>query len=144
MERRFDRRLSNEGRTSVSLHRKLAETRRASSNTNQSPDLTNYMNDMVFETMNGDHKKVYNLNEGEGRMQSGREEDDFDSSTRSVSSRMTQEWLEEAKRIVASSPTRGGDSPSKFVASPRFAASQGRLLTSSIEKRDPFSRSARR
>lgn len=145
IERRLDRRLSNEGRASVSLHRKLAETRRGSSNTTQSLNLTDYMNNMFYGTTNvDDHKKVYNLGESEGRMQNDRDDDDFDSSTRSVSSRMTQDWLEEAKRIVASSPSRGGDSPSKFVASPRFATSQAKLSALSHEKRDPFSRSARR
>ncbi|KAL8465609.1 hypothetical protein ACS0TY_034913 [Phlomoides rotata] len=145
MERRFDRRFSNEGKGSGSLHRKLTETRRASFNTNQSSDLSDCMDDVFFGTANGgDHKKVYNLIEGGGRIQSDHDEDDFESSTRSVSSRKTQEWLKEAKRVVASSPSRGGDSPSKFVASPRFASSQGKLSISSIEKRDPFNRSARR
>ncbi|KAK6148290.1 hypothetical protein DH2020_019202 [Rehmannia glutinosa] len=72
------------------------------------------------------------------------EEYDFDSSTRSVSSRQTQEWLEEAKRIVAQSPSRGSDSPTRLISSPRFAISQGRFSTSSLDKRDPLSRSARR
>lgn len=145
MDRRFDRRLPNEGRASISLQKKLAETRRASQNTNQEPDLTDFMNDMFFGTVNGgDHKKAYNLTGGGGRILGDRDDDDFDSSTRSVSSRQTQEWLEEAKRMVASSPSRGSDSPSRLVASPRFAISQGRSSTSSLDKRDPFSRSARR
>ncbi|XP_031278731.1 uncharacterized protein LOC116137186 isoform X1 [Pistacia vera] len=71
------------------------------------------------------------------------EEDDFDDSTRSNSSRLTQEWLEEAKRMVASSPSRS-ESPSRLVGSPRFAAAQARLSVSSIDRRDPLSRSARR
>ncbi|PWA83382.1 hypothetical protein CTI12_AA168050 [Artemisia annua] len=77
------------------------------------------------------------------------EEDSFDMSTRSTSSRLTQEWLEEAKRLVASSPNRGssraeGNSPSRLVGSPRFGVSKPRLSTSSITERDPLSRSARR
>ncbi|XP_057804255.1 uncharacterized protein LOC131019683 [Salvia miltiorrhiza] len=140
--RRFDRRPPNDGRPSISLQKKLAETRHA---TNQMPDITDLMNDMFFGTTNdGDGKKGYNLTEGGGRAVRDRRDDDFDSSTRSVSSRQTQEWLEEAKKMVASSPSRGGDSPSRLVSSPRFASSQGRLSTSSIDKRDPFSRSARR
>ncbi|KAH6770580.1 hypothetical protein C2S52_015383 [Perilla frutescens var. hirtella] len=146
-DRRFDRRLPMEGRASVSLQRKLVETRQA---TNQMPDLTDFMNDAFFGTVNGyggDEKKGYNLTGGGGRTVRDRRDDDFDSSTRSVSSRQTQDWLEEAKRMMASSPTRGTEphSPSRLVSSPRFAMSQGRLSTSSVDsKRDPFSRSARR
>ncbi|KAI3454417.1 hypothetical protein Pfo_011080 [Paulownia fortunei] len=146
MDRRFNQHLPNEGRASISLQRKLAETKRVGQNTNQIPDLTDFMNDMFFGMINGgDHKKDYNLaGGGGGRVLGDRDEDDFDSSTRSVSSRQTQEWLEEAKRKVASSPSRGCDSPSRLVASPRFAISQGRFSTSSLDKRDPLSRSARR
>nr|GLL22428.1 uncharacterized protein LOC109180009 isoform X1 [Ipomoea trifida] len=75
------------------------------------------------------------------------EDEDFESSTRSVSSRLTQDWLKEAKRMVAnSSPGLGGcESPGRLVGSPRFAAVQGRLsVSSNTEKRDSFSRSARR
>ncbi|KAL1568290.1 hypothetical protein AAHA92_03674 [Salvia divinorum] len=121
----------------------LAETRHAT--TNQMPDLTDLMNDMFFGATNGDdEKKGYKLIGGGGLVVRDRRDDDFDSSTRSVSSRQTQEWLEEAKRMVASSPSRGGDSPSRLVSSPRFASSQGRLSASTIDRRDPFSRSARR
>lgn len=141
-DRRFDRRLPSEGRASLSLQRKLVETRQA---TNQAPDITDFMNDMFYGTINGgEEKKAYNLTGGGGRAVRDRRDDDFDSSTRSVSSRQTQEWLEEAKRLVASSPTKGGDSPSRLVSSPRFAMAQGRLSTSSLDRRDPFSRSARR
>lgn len=134
-DRRFNRRPLHEDRPLIGLQKKSTETKHA---TNQIPDLTNLMNDMFFGTTNGnDEKKV-------GLAVRDRRDDDFDSSTRSVSSRQTQEWLEEAKRMVASSPSRGGDSPSRLVSSPRFASSQGRLSTSSIDRRDPFSRSARR
>ncbi|XP_042042562.1 uncharacterized protein LOC121787788 [Salvia splendens] len=135
-DRMFNRRPMHEGRPLIGLQKKSTETKHA---TNQIPDLTNLMNDMFFGTTNGkDEKKV-------GLAVRDRCGDDFDSSTRSVSSRQTQEWLEEAKRMVASSPSRGGDSPSRLVSSPRFASSQGRLSSSSIiDRRDPFSRSARR
>lgn len=75
------------------------------------------------------------------------DDEDFEWSTRSVSSRLTQDWLKEAKRMVAnSSPGRGGcESPGRLVGSPRFATVQGRLsVSSNAEKRDYFSRSARR
>ncbi|KAG8378767.1 hypothetical protein BUALT_Bualt07G0019300 [Buddleja alternifolia] len=147
MDRRFTRHLPNEGRPAITLQRKLAETKRVTQNTNQIPDLTDFMNDMFFGTMDGaDQKKAYNLTSGDRGHVIGNHNDDdsFDSSTRSVSSRQTQEWLEEAKRMVASSPSRGSDSPARLVGSPRFAISQGRFSTSSLDKRDPFTRSARR
>ncbi|KAL0318588.1 UNVERIFIED_CONTAM: hypothetical protein Sangu_2015000 [Sesamum angustifolium] len=145
MDRRFNRHMPSEGRETASLQRKVAKTRRAGQTTTQMPDLTDFMNDAFFGTVNGgDQKIAYNLNGGGRRMLHDHDEDDFDSSTRSVSSRLTQEWLEEAKRIVATSPSRGGDSPSRLVGSPRFGMSQGRFSTSSLDKRDPFSRSARR
>lgn len=112
------------------------------------PDLTDFMNDMFFGVV--DHskeKKAYNLTGGDDRDRSRLidEEYDFDDSTRSDSSRITQEWLEEAKRIVASSPTRTVESPSRSIGSPsRFAAVPARLSASSIDRRDPLSRSARR
>lgn len=140
--RRFDRRPPSEGRPSMSLQRKLVETKHVS---DQMPDLTDFMNDVFFgKTNDTDEKKGYNLTGGERQAVRDRGDDEFDSSTRSVSSRQTQDWLEEAKKMVASSPSRGGDSPSRLVSSPRFASSQGRLSTSSIDRRDPLSRSARR
>ncbi|KAL2515237.1 5-formyltetrahydrofolate cyclo-ligase [Forsythia ovata] len=84
---------------------------------------------------------MYSLT-GTGRVLEDRNEDDFESSTRSVSSKLTQEWLEEAKQMVASSPSRVCDWPFRLVVSPRFATTQGSLSTSSLDKRDY--RSARR
>ncbi|KAL2465397.1 Uncharacterized protein Adt_41248 [Abeliophyllum distichum] len=140
MDRRFSRNLSNEGRGSINLQKKLAESKRVISRNEQVPDLSDLMNDLFFGASNTD-KKAYNLT-GNGHVLDDRDEEDFDSNTRSVSSRLTQEWLQEAKRIVASSPSRI-DSPSRLAGSPRFATSQGRLSTSPLEKRDPFDRSAR-
>ncbi|KAL0417205.1 UNVERIFIED_CONTAM: hypothetical protein Slati_3552400 [Sesamum latifolium] len=145
VDRRFNRHMPSEGRETANLQRKLAKTRRAGQTTTQMLDLTDFMNDAFFGTVNGgDQKTAYNLNGGARRMLRDHDEDDFDSSTRSVSSRLTQDWLEEAKRMVATSPSRGGDSPSRLVGSPRFGMSQGRFSTSSLDKRDPLSRSARR
>ncbi|XP_020548082.1 uncharacterized protein LOC110011696 [Sesamum indicum] len=145
MDRRFNRHMPSEGRETASLQRKLAKPRRVGQTATQMPDLTDFMNDAFFGTVNGgDQKIAYNLNGGGRRVLRYHDEDDFDSSTRSVSSKQTQEWLEEAKRMVASSPSRGGDSPSRLVGSPRFGMSQGRFSTSSLDKRDPLSRSARR
>ncbi|KAL2559547.1 uncharacterized protein Fot_04286 [Forsythia ovata] len=62
-----------------------------------------------------------------------------ESSTRSVSSKLTHEWLEEAKQMVALSPSRDCDSLSRLVVSPRFATTQGSLSTSSLDKRDFWS-----
>ncbi|WCJ36150.1 hypothetical protein M5689_017366 [Euphorbia peplus] len=111
------------------------------------PDLTDFMNDMFFGTATNE-KKAYNLNGSRFDNQDELEDEDesFDSSTRSNSSRLTQEWLEEAKKMMSSSPTRC-DSPSRLVGSPRFAAAPGKLSAvpnSVLDKRDPLSRSARR
>ncbi|KAI3673560.1 hypothetical protein L6452_39683 [Arctium lappa] len=141
-QRRFSKSVANEN-----LQKKLVENRRKGSRgQEQAPDIADFMNDMFFGAVKNE-KKVYNLSGGSSDVMD--EDDDFDSSTRSTSSRLTQEWLEEAKRLVASSPGRGssraeGNSPSRLVGSPRFGASRPRLSTSSLTERDPLSRSARR
>ncbi|CAN0891353.1 hypothetical protein LINGRAHAP2_LOCUS16935 [Linum grandiflorum] len=61
---------------------------------------------------------------------------------RNCSSRLTQEWLDEAKRIVAASDSHI-DSSAKITGSPRFGSvriSTGALIC----RKDPLSRSARR
>ncbi|KAJ6875617.1 hypothetical protein NC652_035105 [Populus alba x Populus x berolinensis] len=94
---------------------------------------------MFFGTVDND-KRSYDLTGGH----SEDEEESFDDSTRSHSSKLTQEWLEEAICMVASSPSRC-ESPSRLFGSPRFAAVPGRLSSASIlDRRDPLSRSARR
>ncbi|XP_024976349.1 uncharacterized protein LOC112514249 [Cynara cardunculus var. scolymus] len=141
-QRRFSKSVANEN-----LQKKLVENRRKGSRgQEQVPDIADFMNDMFFGVVKNE-KKVYNLSGGGGDVID--EDDDFDSSTRSTSSRLTQEWLEEAKRLVASSPDRGssraeGNSPSRLVGSPRFGVSRPRLSTSSVTERDPLSRTARR
>lgn len=136
MERKFNQNISNNGRGSISLQKQVLENRH---NRNENvPDLTDFMNDMFYGTATTD-KKVYNLTGAEGLNEDA---DSFDSSRRSVSSRSTQEWLEEAKRMVAQSPARC-DSPSRLVISPRFSTSQA-TTTTTLDKRNPLSRSARR
>ncbi|XWS37193.1 hypothetical protein CRYUN_Cryun19dG0022000 [Craigia yunnanensis] len=132
----MDSRLSRES----SLQKKALENRRRAEQ--HAPDLTDFMNDMFFGTVNNDKKPYYNLTGTDKLMD---DDEDFDSSTRSNSSKLTQEWLEEARRMVASSPSIC-DSPSRLVGSPRFAAAQpGRpSMSSLLERRDPLSRSARR
>jgi hypothetical protein len=135
---RFSRDTSRESKGgSITLQKKLAvEARRKAENV---PDLTDFMKDMFFGTVNVDNNKVYNLTGGGGVMD---EDQDFDSSTRSNSSKQTQEWLEEARRLVASSPSRS-EPPSRLIGSPRFAVAQGKQ-PSLLDRRDPLSRSARR
>ncbi|GMY14962.1 hypothetical protein FCV25MIE_10201 [Fagus crenata] len=135
---RFSRGTSRESKGgSITLQKKLAvEARHKAENV---PDLTDFMNDMFFGTVNVDNNKVYNLTGGGGVMD---EDQDFDSSTRSNSSKQTQEWLEEARRLVASSPSRS-EPPSRLIGSPRFAVAQGKQ-PSLLDRRDPLSRSARR
>ncbi|XP_028791833.1 uncharacterized protein LOC114747650 isoform X2 [Neltuma alba] len=142
----MERRLDKEGKGgSVMLQKKLAETRRKSQPV---PDLSDFMTDMFFGTVDKD-KKSYDLTGGAGGGSVLSENDDdvgFDDSTRSNSSRMTEEWLEEARHVVAASPTRC-DSPRRLVGSPRFAATaQGTPPAAFrfLDRRDPLSRSARR
>ncbi|KVH98922.1 hypothetical protein Ccrd_022810 [Cynara cardunculus var. scolymus] len=131
-QRRFSKSVANEN-----LQKKLVENRRKGSRgQEQVPDIADFMNDMFFGVVKNE-KKVYNLSGGGGDVID--EDDDFDSSTRSTSSRLTQEWLEEAKRLVASSPDRGssraeGNSPSRLVGSPRSVDGfTGEILTKSAK-----------
>ncbi|KAJ7945805.1 Wiskott-Aldrich syndrome protein family member 2 like [Quillaja saponaria] len=154
-------RISRQSST-LTLQKKILETRRRRFEPQEhqhvaAADITDFMNDMFFGTVNVE-KKVYDLKGGVEDVDVKKEEEEeenddvgFDDSIRSNSSRLTEEWLEEARRIVASSPARSCDSPnSRLSGSPRFAAhaaaaSQGRsILASSLDRRDPLSRSARR
>ncbi|XP_008446103.2 uncharacterized protein LOC103488927 [Cucumis melo] len=107
----------------------------------QAPDLTDFMNDMFFGAVNKD-KKAYNLT-GNEENDDDDDEEWFDRSNRSRNEQLTEEWLDEARRLVASSPSRC-NSPARLVGSPRFAAANGRSPASIIDRRDPLSRSARR
>ncbi|KAG5028134.1 hypothetical protein JHK87_011648 [Glycine soja] len=122
----------------------MAETRRREK---PAPDLTDFMNDMFFGAADMDHK-TYDLTGSTGVAVDDDDYDDegFDDSTRSNSARLTQEWLREARQIVASSPSRC-DSPARPLGSPRFGATQPPSpLPSSSDRRDALSRtrSARR
>ncbi|KAM6594476.1 hypothetical protein CsatA_002179 [Cannabis sativa] len=133
------------------------------------PDLTDFMNDMFFGTIktttstdHNHHNIVYNLTgttttttdtvivtdqekeKEENKLVRRREE--FSSRSSISSSKLTQDWLDEARRLVASSPSRS-TSPSRLVGSPRFAAAAAQgspASASSLDRRDPLSRSARR
>lgn len=125
------RRLSRE----TSLQKRAAENRRKAEPA--VPDITDLMDAMFFGAVQTDNKQAYNVED---------EEDGFDDSTTSNSSRMTQEWLEEARRLVASSPSRSDQhSPARpATVSPRFVSQPGRSSASGLDRRDPLSRSARR
>ena len=97
------------------------------------PDLPDYMIDIIFGTPEKD-KKTYDLTGGRGDDQ----DYGFDDSTRSNNGKLTEEWLEEARRIVAASPACC-ESPGRLIGSPRFAASQGRSRLPSLDQRDPLS-----
>jgi hypothetical protein len=138
MERRFNRE-SKKG--TLNLQKKMAETLRREE---PPPDLTDFMNDMFFGTADT-HQKTYDLTGGVGMSMDDDEEDDgFDDSTRSNSARLTQEWLQEARLVVASSPSRC-ESPGRLLGSPRFASPSKSLLPSS-DRTEALSRarSARR
>ncbi|KAI4343697.1 hypothetical protein L6164_011015 [Bauhinia variegata] len=146
MDGRFSR--ESKGSQSLSLQKKMVETTRQ--RTEPVPDLTDFMNDMFFGTTNMG-KKTYDLTGDLDHDDKVVDDDElgFDDSTRSNSGRLTEEWLEEARRIVASSPGRC-ESPGRLVGSPRFAAAHSShpspksSLPSYLDRRDPLSRSARR
>jgi len=139
----MDRRSGREGK---SLQKKMAEARRREK---PAPDLSDFMNDMFFGAVDHVDNKTYDLTGNKGVSVDEEEEEDddegFDDSTRSNSARLTQEWLQEARLIVGSSPSRGG-SPGRLSGSPRFAAPQPPSPLSSLDHRDSLSRtrSARR
>ena len=89
----MDRRLIRES----SLQKKALENRRIAER--HVLDLTDFMNNMFFGTVNNDKKPYYNLT-GTGKLID--DDEDFDSRTRSNSSKLTQEWLKEARRMVVS------------------------------------------
>lgn len=119
--------------SNVTVEKKLAERRRRS--TEGVPDLTDFMTDMFFGAVEMENK-TYDLTGGIGIRGVEEEEIGFDDSTRSDSSRMTEEWLEEARRVVANSPTN------RFLASQPIRSSS--LLSSSQPPHPSRSRSARR
>ena len=116
---KMERRLGRETKGSLSLQKRMAETRRREK---PAPDLTDFMNDMFFGAADMDHK-TYDLTGSTGVHDDDYDDEGFDDSTRSNSARLTQEWLQEARRIVASSPSRC-DSPARSLGSPRFGATQ--------------------
>ncbi|KAL6840374.1 hypothetical protein ACP4OV_030184 [Aristida adscensionis] len=123
------------------------------------PDLTDFMNDWFFGTVGARRSGGgYDLTgESSGKRPASPAAEATKKQGRSGSgggggggggggaSRQTQEWLEEAKRMVGSgSPgrTKGLGSPSRQV--PRFAGGSGTEPTPTLDRRDPMSRSARR
>ncbi|KAK3162797.1 hypothetical protein QOZ80_1BG0093890 [Eleusine coracana subsp. coracana] len=108
------------------------------------PDLTDFMNDWFFGTVGARHSgSGYDLT-GESSKRPASPAGKKQGKSGGSASRQTQEWLEEAKRMVgAGSPGRVGvGSPSRQV--PRFAGGSGTEPTPTLDRRDPMSRSARR
>ncbi|KAJ8772273.1 hypothetical protein K2173_027450 [Erythroxylum novogranatense] len=136
MEMRINRESISSREGSILNQKKFAEPRR-SLRAEHVADLTDFMNDMFFGTSKPNNLTAANTLDGN--------DDVFDLNTRSNSSRLTQEWLDEARRMVSSSPARGDMSPARLVGSPKFiGGTQARLSTSSIDRREHLSRSARR
>ncbi|WOL18740.1 hypothetical protein Cni_G27537 [Canna indica] len=108
------------------------------------PDLTDFMNDWFFGSADV-NKRAYNLSGGstkEGEKYDDEEEEG--SGAKNQTSRLTLEWLEEAKKIVAGSPSSPG-SPASLFGSPKFGADvEAKEPSMLIDRRDPLSRSARR
>jgi hypothetical protein len=123
------------------------------------PDLTDFMNDWFFGTVGAKHSAAASTDAGAGRAYDLTGESSSSSSKKkpaapsekkqqresrgSSSSKQTQDWLEEAKRMMvgSGSPGRMG-SPSRQV--PRFAGGNGTEPSPTLDRRDPMSRSARR
>ncbi|XXG88740.1 hypothetical protein AAC387_Pa12g0916 [Persea americana] len=126
-----------ESKPAVTMQKKLVENRRPRQPepAEPVPDITDLMNDWFFGSTNTE-RRAYNLTGGGLE----REEEEVG---RNNNSKLTQEWLEEAKRIVAMSPSRN-DSPTRLVGSPRFAAVKHSDSPAALDRRDPLSRSARR
>ncbi|KAK9113610.1 hypothetical protein Syun_020407 [Stephania yunnanensis] len=143
MERLMGRESPKDSRRSSSLQKQVVENHRRFSHRPPEPvpDVAELMDDWFFGSGNVKTNQNKNLTTSAGAMDDHQDEVVLlEDSPRNSNSRMTQEWLEEAKRIVAESPTRY-DSPSRLVGSPRFASSSG---PSDLDRRDPLSRSARR
>uniref|UniRef100_A0A6V7QSC4 Uncharacterized protein n=1 Tax=Ananas comosus var. bracteatus TaxID=296719 RepID=A0A6V7QSC4_ANACO len=106
-------------------------------------DIAELMNDWFFGIVNT--KRLANENTkrvANDVMIENNEKEKRSGSRRSSASALTQEWLEEAKKmqVELGSPSRMG-SP---AGSPRFASSQGGEASPLLDRRDPLSRSARR
>ncbi|RWV90495.1 hypothetical protein GW17_00047294 [Ensete ventricosum] len=115
-----------------------SQKRGAASRGEPVPDLTDFMNDWFFGSVNVE-RRAYDL--GGGR---AKKEEDARGGAKKHTSRLTQEWLDEARKVVAGSPSRPG-SPTRFLGSPRFAAAAEATESSPLlDRRDPLSRSARR
>ncbi|OVA20821.1 hypothetical protein BVC80_887g114 [Macleaya cordata] len=117
------------------------------------PDVADLLDGWFFGSVNRDNsnnnnKAAYNVKTTGGFMEDDDVDDDDDgvlgsskNSSSNNNSRLTQEWLHEAKLLVASSPARNFDSPSRLVGSPKFASTGSK---DQLDRRDPLSRSARR
>ncbi|KAG9446585.1 hypothetical protein H6P81_012713 [Aristolochia fimbriata] len=128
----------------INMQKKLVESRRSRWSMPEPeskpvpepvPDITALMNDWFYGSGSKEQKSP-NLN-SERTVEDDRSGD---------SSKLThEEWLQEAKRMVAASPSRS-NSPSRLGGSPRFAAAQQSEFVpqSALDRRDPLSRSARR
>ncbi|KAG6480651.1 hypothetical protein ZIOFF_057236 [Zingiber officinale] len=117
------------------------------------PDLPDLMNDWFFGTADVNNMRAYymgeriNINEEEEEEEEEEVERNMRSgSGRNHTGRLTQEWQEEAKKIVAVSSSGQPGSPARFFGSPRFASADHRELakTPLLDRKDPLSRSARR
>lgn len=112
------------------------------------PDLADFMmNDWFYGTpMQKDNKENDLMCENKKAKDEEEEEKEVGGGGKGSSSstgRLTQEWLEEAKKMVADSPSRH-ESPSRLSGSPRFATAKAREPSPLLQRRDPLSRSARR
>ncbi|KAH0460930.1 hypothetical protein IEQ34_008505 [Dendrobium chrysotoxum] len=116
------------------------------------PDLSNFMNEWFFGT--ADRRQVYELKgggeDGNIKKRQGKETDRGERPPPQRTSRLTQDWLEEAKRMVAAGTQSRQASPARSAGALRFvAASPATELgppvpALALDRRDALSRSARR
>jgi hypothetical protein len=114
------------------------------------PDLTDFMNDWFFGTVGARHSGGggYDLTGDSSKRPASpagnKKQGKSSGGGGSSASKQTQDWLEEARRMVGTgSPGRKGvGSPSRQL--PRFAGGSGTEPSPTLDRRDPMSRSARR
>ncbi|XP_039138606.1 uncharacterized protein LOC120275941 isoform X3 [Dioscorea cayenensis subsp. rotundata] len=112
------------------------------------PDIANLMNDWFFGSGNREKnfesimiKSTKNDSEESFESTMTKQKSKNDESPGKISEgRKTQEWLEEARKMVAESLVRKSVSSGKSSGSPKFVSAP----PSFIDRRDPLSRSARR
>ncbi|KAI3901205.1 hypothetical protein MKW92_037034 [Papaver armeniacum] len=148
METRFSKESSwdkkNSSSTTTSIQKQMVST---GINNRQlissQPDVADLLDDWFFGNVTNrelGNNKDHNPNTPTPRRFEEDTDDEGGNREQKRNSKLTQEWLHEAKRLVSA---RTCDSPTRLVGSPRFASAGGGSRDF-LDRRDPLSRSARR